>query len=322
MGPTRCCSWPSAACWRTSRRRPMAWAPPLQWAAAWAAFRSRWQWRRAPRAAAAAPRRQRWCAFRRAAPTTLRCSRRPACPPALGGAPKKVGGHATVFGAARLGCARLEGWTAGHQRTSTAARAPLPHMPPSPARLLPDPPVLDEGYRRALAAPADRLFSQLDLGEHAGLLDAVRRLLLPDAALLTAKLHTLNVYSARGFFKVGRPARGAVRAGPEACMPHAALAAACCRPAALTATLHCPACRSRTVTPRAAIPTLWARWWCACRWGTLAAACASRTRAAPWCTSGGRAPPRGRSSGRPSTQTARCAGLRLSLGAVGQQQRR
>ena len=71
--------------------------------------------------------------------------------------------------------------------------------------------MLDEGYRRALALPADCVYPQFDLGAHSGVLEAVRRMQLPDAGLLTAELHALNIYPAGDFFK---PHRDTPRADP------------------------------------------------------------------------------------------------------------
>ncbi|KAL4458024.1 hypothetical protein ABPG75_012889 [Micractinium tetrahymenae] len=72
--------------------------------------------------------------------------------------------------------------------------------------------VLDDGYRRALALPADRIFPHFHLAQHPGVLAAVRSLLLPDAGELSARLHTLKVYTQGGFFK---PHRDTPRGDPS-----------------------------------------------------------------------------------------------------------
>lgn len=64
--------------------------------------------------------------------------------------------------------------------------------------------VLDPTYRRALALPADRFLTSFDLAQHAGVLRAVRSLLLPDAAYVTSELHALNIYTVGGFFMAPR----------------------------------------------------------------------------------------------------------------------
>ena len=115
-------------------------------------------------------------------------------------------GRGTEEGGRQLGWARTPGTGPARLPACPAAKLPslrcsfptsfaLPATMPSPSA------VLDESYRQALAVPASRLFTQLDLAAHGGVLEAVRRLLLPDAALLTAQLHTLNVYGPGGFFR-------------------------------------------------------------------------------------------------------------------------
>ena len=64
--------------------------------------------------------------------------------------------------------------------------------------------MLDESYRRALAAPANRIFMQAELANNESMLAALRQLLLPEgteAGQVTAKLHALNVYGPGGFFR-------------------------------------------------------------------------------------------------------------------------
>lgn len=70
-------------------------------------------------------------------------------------------------------------------------RAVLKSSHPTP--LLPAA-VLDDAYRRALVVPAERLFPQLDLAQHSGVMDAVRCLLGRRPGRLEARLHCLNVY--------------------------------------------------------------------------------------------------------------------------------
>lgn len=139
--------------------------------------------------------------------------------------------------------------------------------------------VHDEQYRRALALPADRLFAQFDLGAHGGLLEGVRRKLLPDAALLTAKCHALNTCQEAS-------SRWAGLAWPQV-LQGVWVHSAGQKRMLKYGDLPCWHCRS-TATRRGATPILSAPWWCACLWATRAAACAWSTAGSASCTSGAR----------------------------------
>ena len=130
--------------------------------------------------------------------------------------------------------------------------------------------VLDPEYRRALTLGPEDFLTSFSVAEH-GLLSHVQRLMMPEAAAVTATLLKFNIYQEVG--QVGRVGR-TLQSLP--CMDPILSSLSSLRRAA----------SSRATSTPPAAPTCLAPWSSACRCSTREARCASRTAAAPCCTTG------------------------------------